>query len=132
MQMSPYLSFDGNCADALRFYARIFGGEPDIQTYGETPMAGDFPKETHGRVMHGFIDIGGAPLMAADAPPGTYESPQGISVTVQVDSNAEGKRIFDALAEGGTVTMAFEKTFWSEGFGMVKDRFGIPWMVNVS
>ncbi len=131
MQICPYLSFDGNCADALRYYARIFGGQPEMQTYGESPMAGEFPKEAHGRVMHGSIQVGGAPLMASDVPPGTYQSPRGISVTVQVETNAEGTRVFDALADGGKVTMPFEKTFWSEGFGMVTDRFGTPWMVNV-
>ena len=69
-------------------------------------------------------------LMGADSPPGRYEKPKGITVSVHLKDLAECERIFNSLAEGGTVTMPFGKTFWSAGFGMCVDRFGIPWMVN--
>jgi PhnB protein len=69
-------------------------------------------------------------LMAADAPPGHYEQPQGFSVSISVDDTAKGESIFNALAESGTTKMPFQQTFWAKGFGMCVDRFGIPWMVN--
>jgi PhnB protein len=81
--------------------------------------------------MHLTMTAGSSVLMGSDAPPQHYVKPQGFGVSVHVKSADEGRRIFDALAEGGLVTMPFEKTFWSPGFGMLTDRFGTPWMVNV-
>jgi PhnB protein len=80
--------------------------------------------------MHAALNVGDQVLMGADAPPGRYQQPKGTNVSIHVKDLAEGERIFKALAENGTVTMPFEKTFWSPGFGMCVDQFGIPWMVN--
>jgi PhnB protein len=80
--------------------------------------------------MHGRISVGGHVLMASDAPPEHYEKPQGYSVSLTIADPAEAERKFNALCEGGTITMPFSKTFFSKGFGMGTDRFGIPWMVN--
>ncbi len=94
------------------------------------PGADQFPAETHKLIMHSRLSVGEQVLMGADAPPDRYQQPKGINVSIHVKDTAEGERIFKALAENGTVTMAFEKTFWSPGFGMCVDQFGIPWMVN--
>ena len=130
MQLSPYLLFDGNCAEAFRFYERALGGRiTALQTHGETPACDFVPREKHHTIVHACLDVDGMLLMASDNPMG-YDKPQGFSVSLGLKSTAEARRIFDALADGGQVTMAFSETFWSPGFGMVVDRFGTPWMVN--
>ena len=146
IQFTPYLNFDGTCAEAFAFYAKLFGGTIVYQgTFGEMPPQPGMPPlpdAARSRVMHVHLQVGEQSLMASDTMPamsgqdpetcgGGYRKPQGLWVSIQVDSAAEGQRVFDALAEGGAVTMPYAKTFWSEGFGMVTDRFGTPWMVNV-
>jgi PhnB protein len=131
MELNPYLNFNGQCAEAFRFYEQCFGGKIlMMQTHGETPAKDHVPPDWHDKVMHARMTVGEQVLMGSDAPPDRYSPPTGISVAINVASPAEGERIFKQLAEGGTVTMPFEKTFWSSGFGMLVDRFGIPWMVN--
>ena len=132
-EVSPYLQFDGTCAEAMRFYERCLNGKLDFfQTFGETPAKDHVPADWGDKVMHASLVVGGARIMASDAPPGQYARPQGLSVALSLPDAAESRRIFDALAEGGTVTMPFAETFWSPGFGMVVDRFGTPWMVNTA
>jgi PhnB protein len=131
MKLNPYLNFNGQCAEAFKFYEHVLGGKISFtMTWGEMPGADQFPAETHKLIMHSTLNIGDAVLQGADAPPGRYQEPKGINVTIHAKDTAEGERIFNALAEHGKVTMPFEKTFWSPGFGMCTDRFGIPWMVN--
>lgn len=132
MQATPYLNFDGNCEEAFRFYEELLGGKIEaMMTHGNSPIAGEVPPEWHDRIMHAYLVAGDAVLMGSDSPPEYYQKPQGLYVSLSVDDPADAKRIFDALAEDGTVTMPFEKTFWAEGgFGMLVDRFGTPWMVN--
>lgn len=131
MQISPYLNFDGQCAEAFRFYEQVLGGKIEyMMTMGESPMAGEVPPETHDRIMHVSLTVGDQRLMASDSPPDQYQKPQGLYVSLHYDTAEEGARVFNALAENGTVVMPFEKTFWAEGFGMLVDRFGTPWMVN--
>jgi PhnB protein len=131
MQINPYLSFDGQCQAAFKFYEHVLGGKTTFQmTWGEMPDADKFPAETHKLIMHSTLSVGDEVLMGADAPPGSYQKPSGMNVSLHLKGTAEGERIFQALAENGTVTMPFEKTFWSPGFGMCVDQFGIPWMVN--
>jgi PhnB protein len=133
MQAIPYLNFDGQCAEAFRFYERVLGGKIEAMfTNGESPMAGHVPPEWHDRVMHARLVVDGAVLMASDSPPGQHQQAQGMFVSLHPETAAEGTRIFNALAEGGNVVMPYEKTFWAAGgFGMLVDRFGTPWMVNV-
>ncbi|HEV2131294.1 MAG TPA: VOC family protein [Longimicrobiaceae bacterium] len=132
MRIDPYLNFDGDCAEAFRFYEQLLGGEIDtMMTHGESPIANEVPPEWHPRILHASLRLGDALLMASDAPPDRYQPPQGNYVSLLVEEPREAERIFHALAEGGRVTMPFEKTFWaSGGFGMVTDRFGTPWMIN--
>ena len=80
--------------------------------------------------MHGSVTVGGQVLMGADVAPERYEEPKGFSLSLQIQSTADAERIFKELAEGGAVMMPLEKTFWAARFGMVVDRFGVPWMVN--
>ena len=88
------------------------------------------PPETHGRVMHVTMQFGDQVLQGADAPPGQFTQPAGFSVALHFDDAAEGERAFTALAQGGTVKMPFQATFWAKGFGMLIDQFGTPWIVN--
>ncbi len=131
MKLNPYLAFDGKCREAFQFYERSLGGKiVFLQTIGESPMAAQSPPESHGRVMHGSLQAGDQVLQGADAPPGQFSKPAGFCTALHYDSVAEGERVFNALAEGGTVQMPFQATFWAKGFGMAIDRFGIPWLVN--
>lgn len=131
MQINTHLNFNGQCREAFEFYERVLGGTITFtMTWGEMPGADKFPAETHKLIMHETLSVGDQILMGADAPPGRYQQPKGMTVSVQVKDKGEAERIFGHLAEGGNVTMPFEQTFWSPGFGMCVDRFGIPWMVN--
>jgi PhnB protein len=130
MTVNPYLSFDGNCREAFEFYKELLGGELFVMTYGDSPMASELPPENHDRVIHAHLMAGDIVLMGGEAPSGEYRQPQGISINIQTGSVDEGSRIFEAFAQDGKVTMPFEETFWVERFGMVRDRFGTPWMVN--
>jgi PhnB protein len=126
-----YLNFNGTCAEAFKFYERCFGGKIEfIQTFGESPMKDSVGPDQYGLVMHVTLKVEGDTLMGSDAPPDRYEAPQGMYVSISPKSYADGERIFEELAAGGTVEMPFQETFWSPGFGMTTDRFGIPWMVN--
>jgi PhnB protein len=131
MQLNPYLLFNGDCAEAFKFYEETLGGKIEgLHTFAGSPAAEHAPPEWGDKVMHATISIGDYKLMGSDAPPGRYEKPTGISVSISLNDREKGERIFNALAEGGTTTMPFGKTFWADGFGMCTDRFGIPWMVN--
>ena len=98
--------------------------------YAGTPAEEYAPKEWREQIMHARLVIGDATLMGADCPPGQYAKPTGFSVSIQLKGKTEGERIFNRLAEGGTIQMAFQQTFWAAGFGCLVDRYGIPWMVN--
>jgi PhnB protein len=131
MQMIPYLTFDGQCEAAFKFYERVLGGRIDAMlTFGSTPMADQTPPEWRGKIIHARMSVGDHVLMASDAPPGRYEKPQGISVSLHPATPAEAERIFNALSEGATITMPLQQTFWAARFGMLVDRFGTPWMIN--
>jgi PhnB protein len=131
MNINPYLNFNGQCETAFKFYERVLGGKITFSmTWGEMPGADQFPAELHSKIMHTTLNAGDAIIMGADSPPGQYQKPTGMNVSIHLKDVAEGKRIFDALAENGSVTMPFEQTFWSPGFGMCVDQFGIPWMIN--
>jgi PhnB protein len=131
MQVVPYLSFKGDCEAAFALYERCLGGTiGPIFRYGGSPMAGDAPPEWADKIMHASITIGDLLLMGADVVPPGYEAPRGMSLSLQLTSTADAERIFRDLADGGRVVMPLEKTFWAERFGMVVDRFGIPWLIN--
>ena len=132
MQLNAYLNFNGNCAEAFGFYAKVLGGTIDfLQTHGQSPIADQVGPEWRDRVIHVRMSVRDKVLMGSDIPPGQAQPKnEGMAVMVGVDTVAEAERIFRAFADGGRETMPFQKTFWSAGFGMVVDRYGTPWMVN--
>jgi PhnB protein len=129
--LDAYVFFNGNCAEAMRFYERTLGGKLDMMTHAESPIADQVPPGSADRIMHARLTIDGRNLMASDSMVGQpYGGMKGFSLALAYPTAAEAKRVFDALAEGGQVTMPLQKTFWAEAFGMLTDRFGTPWMVN--
>jgi PhnB protein len=133
MQSNPYLMFNGDCEAALNFYAQVLGGKVEFITRFEgTPAAKDVPADYKGKILHATFRLGDTVLMASDAPPQHYEKPQGFSININAKSAADAERIFQSLADKGRIQMPLEQTFWAERFGMLVDRYGIPWMVNYS
>ncbi|HJR15302.1 MAG TPA: VOC family protein [Gemmatimonadales bacterium] len=131
MQINPYLNFNGDCQVAFKFYEKVLGGRIESMiTHGDSPIANEVPATWHDRVLHARLVVGDAVLMASDSPPEQYEQPRGLYVSLNLQDPAEADRIFYALAEKGSVTMPIEQTFWAARFGMLVDRFGIPWMIN--
>jgi PhnB protein len=131
MQINPYVMFNGQCEAAFKFYEKLLGAKTKFKmSFAESPAAETVPPEQRNLIIHAALEIGDQLLLASDAPPDHYQKPQGVYVSLHIKEASEGERIFKALAEGGTVQMAFEPTFWAAGFGMCVDRFGIPWMVN--
>lgn len=133
MQINTYLSFDGTCDEAFALYKSVLGGEITMRfTVGESPMAAEFDPSLHNRIMHMRFVAHGQVLMGADAMGecATNGKPQGFCVSVNIDSPEEAARIFNGLAAGGEITMPLAETFWAKSFGMLTDKFGIPWMIN--
>lgn len=131
-QVQPYLFFNGNCEEALKFYQSAVGGTVDfMMRYKESPepMPGQRPNFDD-KVMHVTFRIGGSTLMAADdcMSERTFD---GFSLMIAAADEAEAHKFFDALADGGSVTMPLMKTFWSPCFGMLTDKFGMGWMISV-
>jgi len=131
MQLNPYLSFNGECEAAFKLYEKCLGGKiAFMMPYEGSPMAEQAPAGWGKKILHVTLNIGSQVLQGADAPPNHYKKPQGISVSLDIKDPAEAERVFHALAEDGTVQMPIEETFWALRFGMLVDRFGIPWMIN--
>jgi PhnB protein len=131
MQLNPYLTFSGQCEAAFKFYAEVLGGKiVAMITHAGTPAESHVPPEWRAKIIHARLIVGDKLLMGSDAPPDRFEEPKGFSVTIGIDKPEDAERIFHALAENGTVRMPLQKTFWAIRFGMLVDRFGIPWMIN--
>jgi PhnB protein len=131
MQMNPYLNFKGECEAAFQFYERCLGAKTgDIFRYRGSPMADQVPAAWQDKVMHGSITIDGQTLMGADVVPEQFEAPRGFSLSLQIKLSAEAERVFQQLAEGGVIVVPLGQTFWASRFGMLVDRFGVPWMIN--
>jgi len=131
MQLNPYLTFNGQCEEAFKFYAQSLGGKiVAMMTHEGTPMAKNTPPEWLKKIIHARVMVGDKIVMGSDAPPDHYKPMQGFSVTLGIDEPAEADRVFHALSQGGTVTMPIQETFWARRFGMLVDRFGTPWMIN--
>jgi PhnB protein len=129
--LSAYLFYDSNCEAAFKFYEKTLGGKIEMMLRNEeAPPEMPSPPERKHKIMHARMTIGAQVLMASDAPPDHFHKPQGFAVSLTVADPAEAERTFKALSEGGSVNMPFGKTFFSKGFGMCNDQFGIPWMVN--
>ena len=134
MEIATYLHFNGNCGPAFAHYEKVLGGKVTMKmTFADSPVRDQTPAEMLGHIMHITLAVGKQALMGSDAPPQHFNKPQGFSASISVSTKDEAERIYNALSEGAqSISMAFQKTFWSEGFGMFVDKFGIPWMVGVA
>jgi PhnB protein len=130
MSFDPYLHFQGNCAEAMQFYAEMFGAtDLQMMRYAEAPGV-PAPVTSPDLVIHAQFSVGGRMLMASDFPDGMQgDAQKAVSISHPVPDLATGRAVFDRLAEGGEVIMPFGPTFFSKGFGMLKDRFGTHWMI---
>jgi len=134
-QLSAYLSFDGNCSDAMRFYERVLGGRLEtLIRYADAPSDAAMPAlspEDAERVMVARLVLDEQTLLGSDATSGhPYPGKQGIALALEYPTVSDAQRVFDQLAEGGNVTMPLQKTFWAEAYGALLDRFGTRWMVS--
>jgi PhnB protein len=130
MKVNAYLNFNGNCEEAFKFYEKALGAKIDVlSTFAGSPAAAMAPADWQNKIIHARITIGDTLVMGSDAPPDRYEQPKGISLSLGLDTPAEAERVFQALAEKGTIRMPMAQSFFASRFGMVTDRFGIPWMV---
>ena len=130
MAFHPYLNFGGNCREAFTRYQEIFGGELVLLGMADVPGGDAVPAEQRDLIMHAALMIGDDLLMASDAQPGPFGPVQYMYVNYTTPDVDDAKRVFDQLSDGGDVEMPFAETFFSPGFGVCKDRFGTPWMVN--
>lgn len=132
MQVEPYLFFEGRCDEALEFYRKALGAEVTLlMRYRESPDPGMCSPGNEDKVMHANLRIGGTTIMASD---GRCQGPplfSGFSLSLAPAGKAEAERLYTALTDGGQIIMPLAETFWSPLFGMVTDRFGVMWMVNV-
>ncbi len=129
-QLNVYLAFPGTCEAALNFYKTCFGGEiTSMQRFGDSPV--ESSEEHKQKIMHAEFKADGMYFMASDGMPGQpVPSGEMVTLSINLTDGAEQERIFNSLAEGGKVTMPLGETFWGAVFGMVTDKFGIPWMLN--
>lgn len=131
-QLNAYLTFDGNCAEAMQFYQSTLGGQLNLMTVGQSPAAEQCAPGDADKIMHANLILdGGGTLMASDNMGGdAYKGMAGFGLALTYPTVGEAQRAFDALAEGGQVNMPMGKTFWAESFGMLVDRFGVSWLIN--
>jgi PhnB protein len=131
LNITAHLHFDGECEAAFRVYQRLLNGElKTLLTYGESPLADQFPAEMGSKILHATLRIGAQELSGADVRHADYRKPQGFSVMLALADLAKADALFRGLAEGGQVHLPFEKTFWAAGYGMLVDRFSVPWQIN--
>ena len=133
MKVQAYLTFGGRCEEALEFYKKSVGAEvTGLLRWKESPdaeMKG--PPGYEDKIMNAAFRIGETQLMADDGMEEKTPEFKGMTLVIEVTDDASAKRVFAALGEGGNVTMPLMKTFWTSSFGMLTDKFGVPWMVNV-
>ena len=133
--INPYLTFNGNTEEAFNFYKSIFGTDfqGGFMRFGNMPGCEQMSEEDKNKVMHVALPIGQGTLMGSDYIKGMgpeFNHGNDFSIALNPDTAEDTRRLFDALAAGGTVAMALEKTAWADLFGMVTDKFGIQWLVN--
>lgn len=134
MKVQAYISYRGRCEEALAFYKKSIGANvTELMRWKESPDATmKAPPGFDEKVMNASFRIGDTLLMADDGPGDALAEFKGVTLAIEVADDAEAQRVFTALVEGGKVTMALTKTFWTSSFGTLTDKFGVPWMVNVA
>ena len=130
MKLNPYIHFAGNAEEALNFYAKVLGGEIlSIQRYGDSPMPSD--EDYKDKLIHARLAFDGNLIMISDVFKGRPVSTEGnVDLSIEVEQEGKIDEVFNNMAEGGTVMMPLEDTFWGARFGMLKDKFGVHWMFN--
>ena len=132
MRLEPYLFFNGRTEEALAFYQKALGAQTlSVLQFKDSPEGVNATPEWLDKVMHATFRIGSSLIMASDGVNATPQVFSGFSISIAADDVESGQKMFEALSDGGNVRMAWQRTFWTSGFGMVSDRFGIPWMVTV-
>jgi PhnB protein len=134
MDVNPYLMFNGRCEEALEFYQSAVGAtDIHLIRFSEAPpdAGGPGPRPPADKIMHANFRIGATTILASDGECGGTTRFDGFSLSINAGSDAEAKKLFDALAKGGQVRMPLAKTFWTSSFGMLTDKFGVGWMVSV-
>jgi PhnB protein len=130
MNVQPYLFFDGRCEEAMAFYTKVLGAQVEVMMrFRDSPDPGSIPPGGADKVMHCNFRVGDTQLMASDGMCGGRPAFQGFSLCINAADDAEARRLFQALADGGQVQMPLSKTFFASSFGMVADRYGVGWMV---
>jgi PhnB protein len=133
MQIQAYLCFNGRCDEAIDFYCEALGANVLMKSYfKDMPDSEMCPSGAEDKVMHAALQIGESVIMVSDGCGNEGPSFEGISLSLSLTDEGEATRLFGALIDGGDVQMPLAKTFWSPCFGMLKDRFGVSWMLNVS
>jgi PhnB protein len=132
MQINAYLNFNGQCEEAFKFYEQLLGGKIQAMLpHAGTPAEQHVPLEWRDKIMHARLIVGANEFMGADSPPGRGDGPaKRFCMSIGLSDVKEAERIFHGLAQGGAVQMPLQATFWAASFGMLVDRFGIPWMIN--
>jgi PhnB protein len=131
VSLSPYLNFNGNAAEAMRFYHSVLGGELNIQTFGDAGMAQTDAEKN--LTLHAALQGGALSLYASDGRPGQpVNFGDSVHLSLQGDDSAMLNKAFDSLAAGGRIDMPLAKQFWGDTFGMVTDKYGMHWMVNIT
>jgi PhnB protein len=131
--VQPYLHFGGRAKEALAFYAETLGAKTEfVMLFKDSPEAERTPQDWQDKIMHTTFSIGSSQLMASDGAPGQpHAGFHGFALSIQTDSVAAGEKLFNTLSAGGKVTVPWAKTFFSPGFGILVDKFGVGWMVYV-
>ena len=131
MSLNPYLYFDGQCEEAFKFYEQCLRGKITfMMSWEDSPMPGQAPPGWAKKILHAGLALGDGVLEGCDAMPGEYKKPQSFCVMLRSKDSKEAERIFNALAEDGTLQIPIAETFWAVRFGKVVDRFGMPWLIN--
>jgi PhnB protein len=133
MQVQPYLNFEGRAEEAIEFYKKAVGAKVTMMMRNkespEAPPPGMLPPNSGEKIMHSALTIGDSVVMATDGMVSGKPKFEGVSLTISADSDSDAKKYFNNLAEGGEVTMPLNKTFFASSFGMLRDKFGVHWMV---
>ena len=130
MQLNAYLNFNGECEAAFKFYEQVLDGKILMMSrFRGTPGENMVPEAMRDKIIHARMQVGDTLLMGSDAPHERASEPRGFALSLQFDTAAEAENKFRALSDKGEISMAMGKTFFAERFGMLKDRFGVPWMV---
>ena len=130
VKLHPYLAFDGNSKEAMEFYHQVFGGKLDISKFGDFPNP---PEGYEDKVMHAQLEADDLTIMASEGQPGKgVKVGDNVSLSLSGDDDALLTKYFKELSEGGTVTMPLAPQMWGDTFGMLADKFGILWLVNIA